>query len=82
MSTTITMGRRGTVTVPANLRQQYGIKQNDLLIVEDTPDGILLRPAVSVPVELYSEDRIAEFASEDQAVGRVLKGVEPGAAAE
>jgi len=69
----IVIGRRGAMTLPAKLRKRYAIEQNDELIVEETPDGILLRPSVSMPIELYSEERIAEFTEDDAAIGRVLK---------
>jgi bifunctional DNA-binding transcriptional regulator/antitoxin component of YhaV-PrlF toxin-antitoxin module len=55
------MTSRGVVTLPAKLRQALGLKADDLLIAETTPEGLLLRPAVTLPVEIYSEDRIREF---------------------
>ena len=39
------------------------------LILEGTDKGILLRPAISVPIEIYTEERIAEFASDEDAIG-------------
>ena len=32
-----------------------------LVIAEEREDGILIRPAVATPVEVYSSERIAEF---------------------
>ena len=52
MSETITVGRRGSITIPAKLRRAFGMQQNDQLIAEQTPDGILLKPSVSIPVEI------------------------------
>ncbi len=72
MSETITIGRRGAITIPAKLRRAFGIQQNDQLIAEETPEGILLRPSVSVPVEIYTEERIAEFASDEPALRKRL----------
>jgi hypothetical protein len=37
------------------------MKADDQLIAETTSAGLLLRPAVTLPVEVYSEDRIREF---------------------
>jgi len=48
------VGKRGTVVIPAKLRKRFGI-------AEETGDGILIRPAVALPVESYSSERIAEF---------------------
>jgi len=67
-----TINSRGVVTIPAALRQSLGLKANDELILEEKGGGILLRPALSVPIEVYSEARIREFAREDSAVGRYL----------
>jgi len=61
MKATLTVTRRGVVTLPARLRKALGIKPDDQLIAETTPEGLLLRPAVTLPIEIYSADRIGEF---------------------
>ncbi len=68
----ITINERGTLTIPARLRRALGIRPNDELIAEETDQGILLRPAISVPVELYTEKRIGEFSREEKALGKKL----------
>lgn len=70
MKATITVTSRGVVTLPLGIRKALGIKADDTLIAETTPDGLLLRPAVTLPVEIYSDKRIREFdeAEEDLAV--------------
>ena len=55
------MGKRGTVVVPMKLRQRLGLKEGTLLIVEEQSGGILLRPAIAMATELYSDERKAEF---------------------
>jgi AbrB family looped-hinge helix DNA binding protein len=55
------VGKRGTVVVPIKLRKRFGLKEGDLLVTEEREDGILLRPAVAVPVEIYTPERKAEF---------------------
>ena len=72
MPSKVTMSDRGVITIPAAIRETYGLKANDELILEDTEAGILLRPAISVPIEIYTEARIAEFASDEVAIGRYL----------
>lgn len=47
-----TVTSRGIVTLPAGLHRALGIKADDTLIAETTPEGILLRPAVTLPVEI------------------------------
>jgi len=55
------VGKRGTIVVPARLRERYGFNEGALVIAEEREDGILLRPAVAFPVEVYSPERRAEF---------------------
>lgn len=55
------VGKRGAVVVPAKLRKRFGIEEGSVVIAEAREDGILLRPAVVLPVERYSPERKAEF---------------------
>ncbi|MDH4482642.1 MAG: AbrB/MazE/SpoVT family DNA-binding domain-containing protein [Rhodoferax sp.] len=61
MQTTLTINSRGVVTLPAKLRRALGLKADDLLIAETTSQGLLLRPAVTLPLELYTPERVREF---------------------
>jgi len=55
------VGKRGAIIVPARLRKRFGIEEGGMVIAEEKDDGILIRPAVIVPVERYSPERKAEF---------------------
>jgi len=55
------IGKRGTVVIPAPLRKKYGFEEGSQLIVEAFPDGVFLRPVVTLPVEIYTPERKAEF---------------------
>ncbi|MBL0942131.1 MAG: AbrB/MazE/SpoVT family DNA-binding domain-containing protein [Alphaproteobacteria bacterium] len=57
----VTVGKRGTIVIPASLRKRFGVNEGDLLITKDHGDGILITPAVAVPVEMYSLKKKAEF---------------------
>ncbi len=72
MKTTLTLTNRGVVTLPAKLRRALGLKADDQLIAETTPEGLLLRPAVTLPVEIYSEKRIREFDEAEAELAKVL----------
>jgi AbrB family looped-hinge helix DNA binding protein len=61
MRTTLSVSQRGVITLPAKLRKALGIKGEDLLLAETTPEGVLLRPAVALPVETYTQERLDEF---------------------
>ena len=72
MNTTLTITNRGVISLPAALRRAVGLKANDQLIAEATPDGILLRPAITVPLEIYSDARIKEFEAGEAELATVL----------
>jgi AbrB family looped-hinge helix DNA binding protein len=72
MKATLTVTSRGVVTLPAKLRAALGLKPDDHLIAETTPEGLLLRPAVTLPVEVYSDERIAEFDEAEADLQKVL----------
>jgi AbrB family looped-hinge helix DNA binding protein len=61
MAETSRVGKRGAVVIPAALRRRYGIEEGSLVLAEARPEGILIRPAVAVPVEAYTPERKAEF---------------------
>ena len=72
MKSTVTLNRRGVVTLPAKMREAMGLKPDDVLIAETTAEGILLRPALTVPIEIYSPRRIREFDQAEEDLAKVL----------
>ena len=73
MQTAITITRRGVITLPARLRRALGLRAEDQLIAEVTPEGLLLRPAVTLPVEVYSKERVREFDEAEQELAESLR---------
>ncbi|RMF92488.1 MAG: AbrB/MazE/SpoVT family DNA-binding domain-containing protein [Nitrospinota bacterium] len=55
------VGKRGTMVIPARLRHRFGLTEGSLVIVEAREEGILIRPAVVMPLERYTPERQAEF---------------------
>ena len=55
------VGKRGAVVMPARFRRKFGIEEGSLIIAEEREDGILIRPAVAYPVEIYTPERKAQF---------------------
>lgn len=55
------VGKRGSIIVPASLRRRFGIEEGSIVTAEEMEDGILIRPAVVIPIERYSPERKAEF---------------------
>ena len=65
MSEVTKVVKRGTVVIPAPLRKRYGLEEGREILVEETAEGLLLRPAVTLPVEMYSKERRAAFLLEN-----------------
>lgn len=55
------VGKRGVIVIPSRLRKRFGLEEGSTVLAEEREDGILLRPASVVPMEIYSPERIAEF---------------------
>jgi bifunctional DNA-binding transcriptional regulator/antitoxin component of YhaV-PrlF toxin-antitoxin module len=55
------VGKRGTIVLPAKLRRRYGMADGTMVVAEEAPYGILIRPAAVVPIEIYTPERRAEF---------------------
>ena len=58
---TTKIGKRGTFVIPVELRRQFGLDEGSLVIAEPTEDGILLKPATAMALEIYTPERRAEF---------------------
>jgi bifunctional DNA-binding transcriptional regulator/antitoxin component of YhaV-PrlF toxin-antitoxin module len=61
MTKVIRISDRGTLTLPKEMRCRLGVEHGGQSIAEETDKGILLRPGIAFPVELYSGRRQAEF---------------------
>lgn len=59
------VGKPGAVVIPASLRRRFGIEEGTLVVAEATEEGVLIRPAVAVPVEVYSPERGARLLLEN-----------------
>jgi AbrB family looped-hinge helix DNA binding protein len=56
---TAKIGKRGTLVIPAALRRKYGMEEGSQVMVEAHKEGLLLRPVVTLPVEIYSPEKRA-----------------------
>jgi len=73
MKATLTVTRRGVVTLPVKLRRALGLEADDRLIAETTPDGLLLRPTMTLPIEMYSDARVREFDEAEAELATLLR---------
>ena len=67
------VGKRGAIVVPARLRRKFGIEEGGLVIAEERYEGILIRPAVALPVEIYSLNAKRSFCSSTPSMRKIAK---------
>ncbi|MHB1439074.1 MAG: AbrB/MazE/SpoVT family DNA-binding domain-containing protein, partial [Thiobacillus sp.] len=44
MADYIRIGKRGTVVIPADARRRYGLEEGEMLVMEESAAGLLLKP--------------------------------------
>jgi bifunctional DNA-binding transcriptional regulator/antitoxin component of YhaV-PrlF toxin-antitoxin module len=55
------MGKRGTLVIAAGFRKRYGFEDGTDVVQEAMPEGVLIRPAATVPLRIYSDEDRAMF---------------------
>jgi AbrB family looped-hinge helix DNA binding protein len=55
------MGKRGTVVIPADVRRRFGLDEGEMLVMEESAGGLLIKPVRAFEVEVYTPERTAEF---------------------
>ena len=58
MPNPLIVSNRGQITLPAAMRKRLGIKGGDVVILEDRGTEIVLKPAVVLELQQYSDDDI------------------------
>jgi AbrB family looped-hinge helix DNA binding protein len=66
MENIVSINQRGVLTLPKDIRVRYGLEEGGQIVVEETDDGILLRPAITFPIESYSDERVKEFENNNE----------------
>jgi AbrB family looped-hinge helix DNA binding protein len=66
MTKVIDIDERGVLTLPKELMEKLGIEPGGRILLEETPEGVFLRSNMTFPIEMYSEDRLAEFAKNNE----------------
>jgi AbrB family looped-hinge helix DNA binding protein len=63
----IKLGKKGQVSIPQAVLRQLGITPGTPFLVETTDDGAIVLRQVSVHlIEIYSDERLAEFERQNQ----------------
>ncbi|MGB5743359.1 MAG: AbrB/MazE/SpoVT family DNA-binding domain-containing protein [Sedimenticolaceae bacterium] len=66
MSETLVVSGRGQITLPAALRKRLGIKEGDVVILEERGNEVLLKPGAVFEIGVYSEGEIDEWDKADE----------------
>ncbi|HSM50680.1 MAG TPA: AbrB/MazE/SpoVT family DNA-binding domain-containing protein [Thermoanaerobaculia bacterium] len=80
MKALLNISPRGVITLPIKLRRALGMTSDSQLLAETTPDGLLLRPAVTLPIEIYDDRRVAEFDASEAELDTYLRSDDPAPA--
>lgn len=73
---TVKIGKKGQVSIPRRVLEPAGVDAGSQVIVESEADGsIRLRPVAIYPIEIYSDERIAELERENQLSGELKSRV-------
>ncbi|MDO8739147.1 AbrB/MazE/SpoVT family DNA-binding domain-containing protein [Candidatus Deferrimicrobium sp.] len=63
---TLTVSSRGQITLPAGLRKRLGIRPGGVLSAEEKGGELVLRPAIVLEMEPYSDADIRRWDEEDR----------------
>lgn len=67
--TTLALSKRGSLTLPPELRRKMGLDKlrNPMVLVEERDGGLFLQPAVALPVRDLPKTRIKAWLARDEA---------------
>ena len=66
MRDTVIVSSRGQLTLPVGLRKRFGLQKGGPVILEERAGEIVLKPAVVLEVELYSDQQISAWDLDDR----------------
>jgi antitoxin PrlF len=65
MRQTLIISNRGQLTLPANVRKRFGIKNGGAVILEERENELVLKPAMVLEVEMYSDEQVLAWDEAD-----------------
>ena len=66
MNRIISINEQGAIALPQDLIEKYGLEAGGQIVVEESEAGLILRPNTTFPVEIYSDERVAEFEQQNE----------------
>ncbi len=69
---------KGMITIPKSWREEFGIREGEVVLAEKTKNGILIEPIKRkrAPYRVYSQKELEEFLKEDELSEKVLQEVD------
>jgi len=61
MRQTLIVSDRGQLTLPASLRKRFGIKDGGAIILEERDNELVLKPAMVLEVEMYTDAQVSAW---------------------
>ena len=66
MRQTLIVSNRGQLTLPASLRKRFGIKDGGAIILEERDNELVLKPAMVLEVEMYTDAQVSAWDKADR----------------
>ncbi len=66
MKQTLIVSNRGQLTLPANLRKRFGIKNGGAVILEERDNELVLKPAMVLELEMYTDAQVSVWDEADR----------------
>jgi len=66
MNRIISINEQGTIALPKDLIEKYGLELGGQLVIEESEAGLILRPNAKFSVEIYSDERVEEFQQQNE----------------
>jgi len=66
MRQTLIVSNRGQLTLPASLRKRFGIKDGGAIILEERDNELVLKPAMVLEVEMYTDAQVNAWDEADR----------------
>lgn len=49
------------MVIPAKVRRRLGLAEGESVLIEEMDDGLMIRPAMAMPTEVYCVEQRAEY---------------------
>lgn len=72
----VRLSKKGQLSIPRAILRKLNIQDETPMLIDVTPDGVIqLRQVAIMPIEIYSDGRVAEFDRENQATEAEVEAV-------